>query len=153
MVPALQPERGRQVSYPDQCLFYALLLSGFTGIKLIYSHVWVNAQTCYSAFPEEIMVDKCVSVLLCYQRMESGFSIITSSATLGTRYAQHVWSDSHTKGSFLPFSHTLLQFALDMGLLGILQHNASHTEQPLIDLRNGFPLLVLKQHCRSAPEL
>lgn len=102
MVPALQPERGRQVSYPDQCLFHALLLSGFTGIKLIYSYVWVNAQTCYRTFPEEIMVDKCVSVLHCYQRMESGFSIITSSATLGTRYAQHVWNNSHTKGSFLP---------------------------------------------------
>lgn len=99
------------------------------------------------------MVDECVSVLLCYRWMGSGFSIINSSATLRTRYAQHVRSDSYTKGSFLPSPTPCCSLPLARGLLGILQHNASHTEQPPIDPSKGFPLLVTKQHCRSAPWL
>lgn len=41
---------------------------------------------------------------------------------------QHVWSDYHIKDSFLLLSCILLQFALGMGLLGILQHNAFNTQ-------------------------
>lgn len=60
------------------------------------------------------------------------------------------WFPGQGRASALP-AHCC-SFALGMGLLGILQHNAINTEQPLIDQRKGWflPLLVPKQHCNSA---
>lgn len=54
------------------------------------------------------------------------------------------------QGQFPLLSRILLQFALGMGLVGILQHYAFNREQPHTELQGDLPLLVTKQHCRSA---